>query len=118
MSIIRQGVISGTSLAGVGFHIITGFSIIYIKRRKRLRPQREKQITMDSEGPVGNTQVKEALGTLMPLTLPLPLNILSQLQTALAKSAALPFPPTQSHTEDQPKSSQPSGSTGRVSAMR
>ena len=65
--------------------------------------QRDRRITIDSDGPAGDTQAEEASGTFTPFTHSLPFHTSSQLQTPLTKSSSTVFPPTtKPHTPDQP----------------
>jgi hypothetical protein len=80
-NIICQGLIMGTSLGGGTVLVLFLLLVIYFKRRQRLRQHPlHTRISIDSDA----TEVQEmsqtqAQGTLTPFTLPLPLNILSQL---------------------------------------
>jgi hypothetical protein len=83
---IFQGVIIGASLAALVFLIIIIISVIHIKRRQRLRLQRDRQLIIDPDGTPGDTQVQEVSGIITPFTLPPSLNNLSGLQTPLKSS--------------------------------
>jgi hypothetical protein len=96
----------GGYLAGVAFLLIIVISVIYIKRRERLRLQQVRRVT-DSDRPVRGTQVEEPSGTLTPFTLYLPFNTSSQLQTPRAEPSSTAFPHEQPHTRDQPDPNQP-----------
>jgi hypothetical protein len=98
----------GGYLAGVAFLLIIVISIIYIKRRQRLRLQQARRVTTDSDRPPARgTQVEEASGTLTPFTLSLPFNTSSQLQTPRAEPSSTALPHEQPHTRDQPNPNQP-----------
>ena len=98
----------GGYFAGVAFLLIIVISVIYIKRRQRLRLQQTRRVTIDSDRqPAGDTQVEEAPGTLAPFTHSLPFDISSQLQTLWVESSSTAFPPEQPHTRDQPNPNQP-----------
>jgi hypothetical protein len=92
---ILQGVKIGASLAGVAFLIITIVSIVYFRRRQRLRLQQARGLAIDSDGPLIETRTKDVPGpgSLTPFMLPLPINILSDLQTPLKKPPPTAFPP-------------------------
>jgi hypothetical protein len=108
--VVCQGLVIGACLGGTAFIITIIISIIYIKRRQRLRLQGAGQTTIESGKPAGDTQAKEVPGTLTPFTLPLPFNILPRVQTPLTESSSTTFPPTrlkaQAHTRDPPNQSQ------------
>jgi hypothetical protein len=116
-----QAVIIGASLGVVAFIIITIINILYVKRRRRLRAQQARRITIDPDGPlpgqVAETQVEQAPGTLTPFTVSLPLN--TQLQPPLTGSS-VPIPPMDSpHARDQERPKQsPTSTDPRASSPR
>jgi hypothetical protein len=78
------------------------------KRRRRLRLQQARRITIDSPGqglgPEATAQeVEEAPGTLTPFTVA---SLIPQLRTPLTKSPTMTLPPTQTDIQAEPSSTQ------------
>jgi hypothetical protein len=97
------------------FLIIIIISFVYFKRRRRLRLQLARRLTIDSDGPLVETQIEEVPGpgALTPFTLAHPINNSSHPRTPLKKSSpTTSLHTTQPRTQDEMSSSQPSRSVG------
>jgi hypothetical protein len=97
---------------------------VYFRRRQRLRrPTMHPRIESDPSGSLFKARGvshAQAQGTVTPFTLPLPIDVLSELHTPFSESSSMTFPPMQPHCRQQKHSSQPvsgvsleAGSEGR-----